>query len=292
MTGDAVPLASDGARAMIALRGAEPVAWSVDGRDLLWSGDPAHWNRSAPVLFPVVGACAGGAIRVGGRAHPMPRHGFARDLPFAVVDRAPDRVRLRLEDGPGTLPHYPFAFVLEVEAALSAAALTLAFTVVNPGAAPLPYALGFHPAFPLPLADGAPEPHRVTFEAEEDPRVPDITPDGLLREGARRLPFQGRALPMSSDLFAQDALVLRDARSRWMRLEAPSGAAIAVEAEDFPHLVLWTRPGAPFLSLETWTGHADPEGFSGDIADKPGMRLLAPGASAAHRARLAWSPAR
>ncbi|HYF55756.1 MAG TPA: aldose 1-epimerase family protein, partial [Salinarimonas sp.] len=88
------------------------------------------------------------------------------------------------------------------------------------------------------------------------------------------------------------ALVLRDARSRWMRLEAPSGAAIAVEAEDFPHLALWTRPGAPFLSLETWTGHADPEGFSGDIADKPGMRLLAPGASAAHRARLAWSPAR
>jgi galactose mutarotase-like enzyme len=47
---------------------------------------------------------------------------------------------------------------------------------------------------------------------------------------------------------------------------------------------LWTRPGAPFLCLEAWTGHSDPEGFAGDLFEKPAMRALAPGARARHRA--------
>jgi galactose mutarotase-like enzyme len=286
MTADRVRLSAGDALAEIALDGAEPVLWRVADRDLLWSGDPAHWNRRAPILFPVIGACAGGVVRVAGRAHPMPRHGFARDSRFTIVDQEPDRVRLRLTDTPATRARYPFAFTLDVEIALSPAALALAFTVGNPGDEPLPYALGFHPAFPWPLDGGAPDAHRVVFEAPEDEAVPDLTPDGLLREGGRRLPLQGRTLPLDPALFARDALVMRDVDSRAMRFEAPSGAAIAVEAEDFPHFALWAKPGSPFLSLETWTAYADPEGFAGELRDKPGMRLLAPGARATHRAVL------
>ena len=64
-----------------------------------------------------------------------------------------------------------------------------------------------------------------------------------------------------------------------------SGASIAMEFPGFDHAALWTRPRAPFLCLEAWTGMSDPEGFAGDLFEKPGMRILQPGASARHEAR-------
>lgn len=286
ITPETISLRAGDAAAEISTYGAEPVSWRARGLDLLWSGDAAHWNRRAPVLFPTIGASAGGAVRVDGQAYPMPRHGFARDRLFRVVAREEARVALALEHGPRTLPHYPFAFGLEVEAALTHDALALAFTVRNPGDRALPYALGFHPAFPWPFAGGAPEAYRVAFEAPEDPSVPDLTPDGLLREGERRLPLQGAVLPLDPQLFARDALVMRHVRSRSLRFEAPTGEAVVLATEGFPHAALWTKPGSPFLSLEAWTGHADPEGFSGEMADKPSIRLLAPGATATHRATM------
>ncbi len=38
--------------------------------------------------------------------------------------------------------------------------------------------------------------------------------------------------------------------------------------EDFPHFAVWSKRGAPFVSLEAWTGHGDPDGFDGDIHGK------------------------
>ena len=146
--GGSVILEAGDASAVIAVRGAEPRSWRVGGRELLWHADPVHWDRSAPILFPVVGASAGGTIHVDGVPHPMPQHGFARDSLFDVVERRPEAVRLRLSETPTTRARYPFAFVLEVTVALAPATLSLAFEVRNVGQQPMPYALGVHPAFP------------------------------------------------------------------------------------------------------------------------------------------------
>jgi galactose mutarotase-like enzyme len=59
----------------------------------------------------------------------------------------------------------------------------------------------------------------------------------------------------------------------------------------FQHAALWMRPGAPFLCLETWTGHSDPEGFAGDLFEKPSMRVLQAGERARHRASYRFHPA-
>ncbi len=72
-----------------------------------------------------------------------------------------------------------------------------------------------------------------------------------------------------------------------MRFVSPSGRAIAMRMEDFPHLAVWTKPTAPFLSLEAWTGHADWAGFEGNLENRDSQRLLAPGASARHGIALA-----
>ena len=212
----------------------------------------------------------------------MPRHGFARDLPFGLVERGPDRARLRLRATRGTLRHYPFRFELEVEAGLAAACLSLRFTVTNADDRPMPYGLGFHPGFPWPFDGGSGERYRLLFERPEDAAVPDVTAEGLLRPGTRRAPFAGRVLPLNPEMFEAGALVLNDVSSRSMRFEAPSGRAIVLEREDSPHLALWTKPGAPFLCIEPWTGEPDTDGFSGELCERASIRMLTAGTTAEH----------
>ena len=288
---DTIELAGpDGAAATFALRGAEPMAWRARGRDLLWHGDPAHWDFRAPILFPLVGASRDGVVRVGGRDFPMPQHGFARRAVFRAVEVAGDRALLRLEDDAASLAAYPFPFRLDVAVTLGAATLRLDWTVANPGHEPMPYALGFHPAFPWPFAARNRAGHAVLFEKPERAEVPDVAPGGLLARTRRPVPMEGRNLPLSPDLFTE-ALVFLDAESRRMAFAGPDGAAIALETEGFPHLAVWTRPTAPFLSLECWTGHADWADAEGDLASRGSMIVLPAGASRRHAATLVFESA-
>lgn len=277
--------------ATLALRGAEPLSWRVGDREVLWHGDPAHWSGRAPVLFPVVGASAGGEVRVKGQAYPMPQHGFARGLDFALVEQREHTARLRLVDSPETRQHYPFAFRLDITATLSERELAFRYEVHNPGEEALPYALGFHPAFPWPFMQGDQRGYRVEFETAEEPFVPTIRELGILDPDPRPVPLKGNRLDLEPEHFAEGAMVFRNARSRTMRFIAPSGEAIGMSMEDFPHLALWTRPTAPFLSMEAWTGHADWLGSSGELRERNTIRLLAPGATARHGVTLSWHAA-
>jgi galactose mutarotase-like enzyme len=287
VSGRTIRLTQGSAEAEIAFRGAEPVCWRVGGRDLLWSGDPAHWSYSAPILFPVVGASRDGRISVGERAYPMPQHGFARVSDFAIVERSEASVRLRLVDTDETRASFPFAFRLDIVATLAADTLSLEFEVENTGADAMPYALGFHPAFPWPLAGHGKDGHRVSFEAEERNSVPEVAPGGLLARRTRDVPLDGRFLPLHPELFTE-ALVFLDARSQSFAFEDPEGAAtIELRAEGFPHLAIWSRPDAPFLSLETWTGHADWEDADGDLAGRASMIRLSAGESRRHQVVMA-----
>ncbi|MBV9079325.1 MAG: aldose 1-epimerase family protein, partial [Methylobacteriaceae bacterium] len=149
----------------------------------------------------------------------------------------------------------------------------------------LPYALGFHPAFRWPFSVADKTGHRVAFEAEESRDLPEVASGGLLARHHRLAPLDGRVLPLSPAIFTE-ALVFLRARSRVFRFEAPDGAAIAMAVEGFPHLAVWSRPTAPFLSLEAWTGHAQWQDEPGELATRDSMILLAPGQTRRHRAIL------
>lgn len=284
MTGEALTLASGGARAVIARHGAEARAWSVAGRELLWAGDPAIWDQISPILYPVVGWTRDGA-RVAGRQYPLGLHGFAAILDFAVEASSADFVRLTASDDAATRALYPFGFRLTVEYRLSADALAIAIEVENPGGEAAPYACGLHPGFRWPFGGGPRDGALVRFEQAERPDIPTMAPGGLIGAASRRIPLQGRELPLSEQLFANDALCFLNPASRSLRFEEAGGAAIEMDYSGFDHAALWTRPNAPFLCLEAWTGHSDPEGFTGDLFEKPSMRVLQAGERARHEAR-------
>lgn len=290
-SGERIELAAGDARATIALRGAEPVSWTVGGRELLWRGDPAHWAYHAPILFPLVGASKSGVIRVGGKDHPMPQHGFARTSTFTLEERSEDRVRLVLMDSKETLAAYPYRFALAVTVTLSPTSLTQDFTVTNRGEDIMAYGLGIHPAFPWPLDGDGRDGHRVVFDKPEIPKVPEVAAGGLLSRESRRIPLQDAVLPLSPELFTE-ALVFLDAQSHGFAFTAPSGASIRLSTDELPHLAVWSKPDAPFLSLEAWSAHADWEDASGKLSDRASMTFLKPGETAGHRAEMTWTPPR
>jgi galactose mutarotase-like enzyme len=282
-----VTLTHGQARATIALKGAEVRTWRVAGRDLLWRGDPAIWADISPILYPVVGWTRDGE-RVGGRNYALGLHGFARFETFRVAASEPDFVRLTLSDTEQTRTLYPFAFRLAVEYRLGNEGLAVTLEVVNPAESRAPYACGLHPGFRWPIGGSGREGAVVRFEREERSEVPVMAPGGIISKEMKSVPLNGRDLPLSDALFANDAVCFLNCASRSLAFVDASGASITMQFPDFQHAALWTRPGAPFICLEAWTGYSDPEGFDGDLFDKPSMRVLEPGARARHQARFVY----
>jgi galactose mutarotase-like enzyme len=249
----------------------------AQGNELMSDGDPAFWTGRAPLLFPVVGALNGDSYRLDGRDYPLPSHGFARRKAFALVDRAADRAWFRLSDDDATRDVYPFAFALDAEFVIVGAMLTMAITLVNRGDRPMPASFGFHPAFAWPLPyGGTKRDHRIVFEREE-PQLLARLAGKLIGPVDRETPVEGDSLWLRDDLFEQDALVWTAPESRSLRYGAPDGPQLEIGFPDMPTLAVWTKPGARFICIEPWQGHADPAGFTGEIWDKPGVLRLEPG---------------
>ena len=283
-----IVLEAEEGRAEIALRGAELRAWSVAGTPLVWEPDPAIWADTAPILFPVVGWTRDG-IRVDGTRYPLGLHGFAREKTFEVVEQWPSHCRLRLASDDATRALYPFEWSLEVAYALAGAALEVRLTVENSGTGPMPYACGLHPGFRWPFAGGERDEYGIVFDEREPARVPMITPGGLFTHETRRVPVDGRRLPLSPALMGGEALCFLEPRDRRIRFAHTSGAAIDVALENFPFAALWSRPAGRFLSIEAWTGHGDFVDADGDLFSKPAMRHLPAGGMASHAAKFSFA---
>jgi galactose mutarotase-like enzyme len=251
---------------------------TADGRDLLWNGDPTFWTGRAPILFPVIGMLNGGIYRYDGQTYAMPKHGFARRKAFMVTAQCDTSVTFRLDADAQTAAIYPFDFTLDVEFTLAGTCLTVTAIIANHGAAAMPASIGFHPALRWPLPFGQQRAaHRLLFDADEPAPVRRIDADGLLKPDPVATPVVGARLALRDDLFVEDALIFDVLRSRSVQYGADEGPRIKVGFADFPTLGVWSKPGAGFICIEPWQGSSDPEGFSGDIRDKPGIVMVEPG---------------
>jgi galactose mutarotase-like enzyme len=270
-------IAAGGISANISGLGAELTSLKAHGRELLWQAGPA-WPRHAPVLFPIVGRLRDDRLLHNGHDYRLTQHGFARDRQFAWTETRPHSCKLTLRDDAATRALYPFAFHFQMSFEIEDNALTVTYSVANPGPETLPFSMGAHPAFRWPLADGvAKDAHRLVFEAEETAPLPGLV-DGLLGPSDKPSPILHRVLHLNEGLFAHDALILPHPASRWVRFEAPGAPGIEMRWHGFPSFGIWMRPGGDFLCLEPWYGMASPADWSGEFKNKPGLALLAPGA--------------
>jgi galactose mutarotase-like enzyme len=258
------------------------------GHDLLWNGDPAFWSGRAPLLFPIVGALAGGAYRLGSNSYPLSRHGFARGKLFTLREATSSTAAFRLGADAATLQIYPFRFELDVSYELKSSTLSVTTSVRNAGDTDMPASFGYHPGFRWPLPFGkARSSHFIQFDAAEPAPFRRLDAAGLVAPEQHPTPITNRRWILTDDIFKDDVVFFDRIRSRSVSYGAEDGPRIQVSFPDTPYFGVWTKPGAPFICIEPWHGYADPRGFTGDFKDKPGVFSVPPGADKTMKMEIA-----
>lgn len=261
----------------VAEHGAELVSLKKDDREYMWSGDPAFWNRHAPILFPAVGKPFENTIRIDSKTYPMKQHGFARDSGFVVVGDG----RLRMADADRSA-QYPYRFSLEADYRLDGSRVEITWTVTNRDDKDMHFQIGAHPGFMLPDYNVADKVHGFVRYHDRNGHAVSPVMVSALDDGDRvpRTPVSIPAdMPVGADTFAHDALIIEDAQVATAELCDRKGRPVlsvgCPQAEAFgiwaPH-----KEGCPFVCLEPWCGICDARGFTGDISQRTYSHRLAP----------------
>lgn len=275
-----VHIESAGYRARIDERGAElkSLAAISTGNEYIWHGDPAWWNGSAPVLFPVIGGLKDGVYRYQGTTYQLPSHGFARQSDFRVAEKSDERVVFELTANEETRAVYPFEFRLLVEFVMDYSGLSVRYRVCNEGAGPMYFSIGSHPAFVLDFGAGPLERYFLHFSAPESAERYFFR-DGLLLPDSEPVLNNHRQLFLTRSLFDRGPLIFTQFNSDEISIRCSRNPhRVTVMLNDAPCLAVWSKPGgAPFLCIEPWHGLPDPVESTGDLTIKPGIMTLAAG---------------
>lgn len=281
MNNTAYTLKNDLLTVSVSATGAELLSVvGADGCEYLWQGDPAFWSGRAPWLFPVCGRLAGEGVTYEGQRYELPKHGFARHLPFALTALSGTAITLTLTDTAATRALYPFAFAFSVTYRLEGNRMLTELRVENKDGKTLPFAIGAHPGFCAPInGKGRFEDCYLEFD---EACYPDLIlfSEKLLINGQRRAyPLQdGRFLPLSHPLFAKDALFFDHVAKGVTLRSRADGHFVTVSYGDFRYLGIWTleREGADYVCIEPWNGLPSFDGEIEDLSQKPDMFRLLP----------------
>lgn len=252
---------------------------SADGRDWLWNGDAAFWNGRSPILFPIVGKAPDNKVTIDGKSYDMNQHGFARRSEFALAKATESMCRYELAASEATRAVYPFDFLLSLTHSLAGRTLTVTAEVANRDDRPLPFGIGFHPAFVWPLPGAVGRQHGVTLDNGAEPALVRID-NGLRLAERLPSPFKNGHLVLDHKFFEQDAMIFPEGAGDGLSYGVEVGPSLKFRFENLPNLALWTKPGAPFLCVEPWHGTAPQIGAGDDILARPYCLALAPGETA------------
>ena len=249
-----------------------------NGTEYLWQADPNFWGRHAPILFPIVGQIENNSYGIDGVEYRLTQHGFARDMEFNVIAENESSLLFELTSNLETKKVYPYDFILHIGYRLISNKLEISYNVENTGTILLPFSIGAHPGFRVPLnVEEKFEDYYLEFEKEET--LNRILFEGGLLSGKYEKDYlkSTKIIPLSHALFENDALIFRGHESNYISIKSKkSNRVLKVGIADFPYLGIWSPPGkkAPFVCIEPWYGIADTRGAAKAFKEKEGRIIL------------------
>lgn len=262
-------------------KGAEVISVkNTDGYEYIWQGDPKYWEGQAPLMFPICGRLFGGKYTYGDKEFEMNLHGFARKSVFSVREADDLHAVFVLTDSPETLAQYPFHFVLSVEYRLCGNSLTGSVTVENSGKEILPFTIGLHPGFNVPLGEGRFEDCCIEFTKPCSPDKIGLSGTCFLTGKNEAFYIEnGKRLSLSHSLFDNDAIFLSRVSNEVTLCSTVSDKYVRFTFEGFPYMGLWHAPrtDAPYVCIEPWCGLPSYDGETDDFARKRDMFKLSAG---------------
>jgi aldose 1-epimerase len=265
-------------------------------RDMLWSepgfedGDHRASRAGNPLLFPFPGRIQRGAFEFGGKRYEVPQedglgnaiHGFALRSPWRVVEKETSRVAAEFRpsiDCPEAVGCWPGDYTLRAEYRIAGGRLDFDAVVTNVGDVPVPFGLGTHAYFRLPLAEGSdPEQTIVRAPVDGEWESKELIPTGnllpladtLLADGA---PLAGRTfdtpyrMTESQAAGVQHTDLYDPASGRRLRQTFDSSMTCCV---------IYTPGHREAVCIEPYTCTPNPFGMEALGVDS-GLRVLAPG---------------
>lgn len=265
-----ITIQNESVKAVIKSKGAELCSLQKDGKNYIWEINADYWNKTSPVLFPIVGALKNGEYQFDNKVYQLPRHGFARDFEFVVIGSTNTEVTFSLKSSEDTLKVYPFNFELLISYIVEGNKLIVKYEVFNLSAEKMYYSIGAHPAFNV---QGDFENFSLIFDEEKNLETFKLNQD-LFSGETEEVKLSGNVLPLNYQLFEEDALVFKNFATRSLTLADNNKPVIRVEFPEFPYLGIWTKRNAPFICIEPWLGIADNVQAVGELKEKEGIQIL------------------
>jgi len=266
-------------------------------REMLWahqdfaSGNEQPSGSGIPLLFPFPGRIGNARFTFGGREYFLEPadgsgnaiHGFAYNRPWRVIEHSVNRVSGEFHasrDDQAVLTRWPGDFRIRATYTIDGAKLTLQIECENTGTGSLPYGLGTHAYFRVPLSDGAdPEMTKVTVPATKVWEARDQLPTGRL------LPAEGNfdlssAQPLAGRSFDTYLTHLQPSKTGIVEtiLADPGSGRKLVQTftHDFTQCVVYTPVHREAICLEPYTCVPDPFRLAAE-GHETGLRILPPG---------------
>lgn len=294
------PVTGSSARIMVSL-GFNCFSWRPvlqDGpREMLWAhpdfagGKERPSGSGVPLLFPFPGRIGKARFMFGGREYLLESgdpfgnaiHGFVFNRPWRAVDQSVSHVSGEFQasrDDRAVLARWPSDFRIRASYTIEGLKLTTEIQCENTGTGPLPYGLGTHAYFRLPLSDGVdPEMTELTVPATKVWEARDQLPTGRL------LPTDGNldlasAHPLAGRSFDTYFTDLQPSKSGIIKtiLADPGGGRSLVQTftPDFTQCVVYTPVHREAICLEPYTCVPDPFRLAAE-GHPTGLRILHPG---------------
>ena len=231
--------------------------WSSDGIQYLWQGDPTYWRDRALNLFPFIGRLTSNSYMYLGKTYPMEIHGFAAAKEFTVIQQKEDILVLELRSDEKTKKSYPFDFSFQITYALNDNSVDITFGVRNMGQNTMPFGIGGHPGFNVPLVEGEKfEDYQIEFSCPCRPDRVGFSPAVYLNGHDEEYYLrEGKYIDLRHDLFDDDAVILKNMAREVTLRSGISGRGVRVTYPDFPYLGIWHWPktNAPYVCIEPWS---------------------------------------
>ena len=248
------------------------------GNEFMWNANPDVWGSYAPVLFPIIGALKDNEFLYEGKSYSVPKHGFIRNNENLKVKQVSNNcLEYSLKFDDESLKFYPFEFEFIVRYRLEGNTISVEHVVLNHSEdKPLFFSVGGHPAFKCPITDGESyEDYFLEFTEVEKVSTWEVLSNGLINTTTRPLIENSTILPLTNTLFNNDALILKDLKSKKVSLKSnKSTVSVTLEYPDFNYLGVWAKPGGQFVCIEPWLGISDSHSTDKDFTKKEGIIRL------------------
>ena len=252
--------------------GAELVSLVKNNKNYIWEVDETFWNRTSPVLFPIVGRLKNDSYTYKERSYSLPRHGFARDMEFSFDKRNEHQVIFELNETETTKSSYPFSFKLLIAYTLMGNELVIEYFVRNQSDEVLPFSIGAHPAFAI---DGNLDEYSLEFNNSAIFETHHLENESF-NGNTSVIPTKNNIISLNYELFDVNTLVFKQLKSNEVILKHQNTNLLKVHFDYFPYLGIWTKQNAPFICIEPWCGLADNSNHNGNLEEKEGVNLLQP----------------